>query len=534
MKYLVTSALPYANAPLHLGHVLEIVQTDIWTRHINLTEDEAYYFCASDTHGTPVMLKAKELDIKPEELISQIYENHLNTFKKFNINLTNFHTTHSPENEQLTAEIFNKSISDGYIKKKLISQLFDETEGIFLSDRFIKGTCPVCKKPDQYGDACEECGSTYDALDILQPISVLSNSTPIVKESEHYFFELSKLENYLESHIENINKQKPIKSKLSEWFNDGLKDWDVSRDAPYFGFKVPGETDKYIYVWMDAPVGYLASMKNWFETKGENFLEIANHKDTKLVHFIGKDIVYFHLLFWPAMLKVANFNNLEEVFVHGFLTIEGKKMSKSKGNFILADKALEHADADFYRYYLASKLNTDISDIDFSVEDFIQKVNSDLIGKYINIGSRTQNFIYKLSEGELQPNANVLSSGFVDTFQQIVKDTHNKEYSKALRAVMSIADKTNAYISEKEPWTKAKNGNDEECIAICSEALNVFKNLTIVLNPYIPEITKNIFDLLNLEHQTYKDLGKPLEGTINQFKPFISRLEKSELDGILE
>ena len=285
---------------------------------------------------------------------------------------------------------------------------------------------------------------------------------------------------------------------------------------------------------MDAPVGYLASMKNWFETKGENFLEIANHKDTKLVHFIGKDIVYFHLLFWPAMLKVANFNNLEEVFVHGFLTIEGKKMSKSKGNFILADKALEHADADFYRYYLASKLNTDISDIDFSVEDFIQKVNSDLIGKYINIGSRTQNFIYKLSKGELQPNANVLSSGFEDTFQQIVKDTHNKEYSKALRAVMSIADKTNAYISEKEPWTKAKNGNDEECIAICSEALNVFKNLTIVLNPYIPEITKNIFDLLNLEHQTYKDLGKPLEGTINQFKPFISRLEKSELDGILE
>ena len=534
MKYLVTSALPYANAPLHLGHVLEIVQTDAWVRHKNLTKDEALYFCASDTHGTPIMIKAKDTGIQPEELINEMHANHKNTFEQFNINLANFHSTHSEENKILTADIFKNAQDKGYIYKKNISQLFDENEGIFLADRFVKGSCPVCKAEDQYGDACEKCGSTYDALELINPISALSDSTPIIKESEHYFFQLNKLSDFLKSNIKQISKQPPIEAKLNEWLDEDLRDWDVSRDEPYFGFNIPGEDNKYIYVWMDAPVGYLASIQNWAESLNHNFNDLMNSKDTKLIHFIGKDIVYFHLLFWPAMLKTAGIESLDEVYVHGFLTIEGKKMSKSKGNFILADKALDYAPADYYRYYLSSKLNTDISDIDFSLDDFIQKVNSDLIGKYINIGSRTQNFLVKLNGSKIIPNSLSKSQEFKDNYAEIISQIDAKEYSKALRNIMMLADKINAYVSKEEPWDKAKNGDEETCLKICSESLNVFKDLTILLQSFIPEITSQALSMLNLEKLTYSDLGLDSINSVQKFKPFIRRLEKSEFEGILD
>jgi len=534
MKYLVTSALPYANAPLHLGHVLEIVQTDVWVRHKNLTEDEALYFCASDTHGTPIMLKAKELKITPEELIQNLHQEHKQTFDKFNVNLANFHSTHSEENKQLSAKIFQKALEKKYIHKKKISQFYDEKEQIFLSDRFIKGSCPLCGAEDQYGDACEKCGSTYDALELNNPKSVLSNTLPVIKESEHYFFKLNQLQDYLKTNIQNISKQPPIKAKLDEWLDEKLKDWDVSRDEPYFGFNIPGETMKYIYVWMDAPVGYLASIQHWANKNKINFEELMNKKDVKLIHFIGKDIVYFHLLFWPAMLKTSNIDNLEEVFVHGFLTIEGNKMSKSKGNFILADKALEFANPDYYRYYLCSKLNTDISDIDFSLDDFIQKINSDLIGKFINIGSRTQNFLVKLNNSEIATGNIEKSESFKPSYQEIIDLVDKKEYSKALKSIMAIADKINAYVSHEEPWSKAKNGYENKCVEICSEALNVFKDLTILLQPFIPSIAEKIFQLLNTKTLNYDDLSKDNLSKIQKFEPFISRLEKNDFDGILD
>ena len=534
MKYLVTSALPYANAPLHLGHVLEIVQTDTWVRHKNLTEHEALYFCASDTHGTPIMLKAKELGIKPEELINDLHANHKNTFEKFNINLTNFHSTHTAENEELTSDIFKSAQEKDYIYKKNISQLYDEKEGIFLADRFIKGSCPSCKQEDQYGDACEKCGTTYDALELIDPVSVLSGSKPIIRESEHYFFKLNKLSEYLKSKVSEISNQSPIKSKLNEWLDKELRDWDVSRDAPYFGFTIPGEEEKFIYVWMDAPVGYLASIKHWAHSQKINFTELMHEQDTKLVHFIGKDIVYFHLLFWPAMLKTAEIHNLEEVFVHGFLTIEGMKMSKSKGNFILADKALDFADADYYRYYLTSKLNTDISDIDFSVDDFIQKVNSDLIGKYINIASRTQNFLVKLNDSKIVPNSLSKSNEFDDIYHEIIAQIDTKEYSKALKNIMMLADKVNAYVSTEEPWSKAKQGNEADCLKVCSEALNVFKDLTILMQSFIPGIASKIFHMLNLDKLDYSDLNTDNITTVQKFKPFIGRLEKNEFEEILD
>jgi methionyl-tRNA synthetase len=534
MKYLVTSALPYANAPLHLGHVLEIVQTDVWVRHKNLSNEEALYFCASDTHGTPIMLKAKEMNVTPEELIKDIHEQHHQIFKSFNVKLANFHSTHSEENKHLTSEIFRNALENRYIHKKEISQLYDESEQIFLADRFIKGTCPACGAKEQYGDACEKCGSTYDALELKDPISVLSNTKPVVKKSEHYFFKLNELHTYLKKNVQKISNQSPIRAKLDEWLNEDLRDWDVSRDEPYFGFNVPGEESKYIYVWMDAPVGYLSSIQNWANQNDIDYVDLMNEDNVKLVHFIGKDIVYFHLLFWPAMLKTYGINNLDEVFVHGFLTIEGNKMSKSKGNFILADKALTFANPDYYRYYFCSKLNTDISDIDFSVSDFVQKINSDLIGKFINIGSRTQNFLVKLNNSKIAAGNIKKSLEFKKDYDEIINLIDKKEYSKALKNIMNIADKINAYVSSEEPWNKAKNGEEDKCIAICSEALNVFKDLTILLQSFIPSIADNIFLLLNASDFNYDDLSIDNLNEVQKFEPFITRLEKNDFDGILD
>ena len=403
-KILVTQALPYANAPLHLGHILEAVQTDIWTRYQNLNDNECHFFCADDTHGTPVMLKAKELGVTPENLIAYIYQNHLDTYKKYNINFANFHSTHSNENKDFSEFIYNKAKSKGLISKSIIKQLYDEEESMFLSDRFVKGTCPKCNSEDQYGDNCSKCGATYDVLEIKNPISTITNSKPITKESEHIFFDLAKQEKLLCNFLNDANLQKPVKNKLKEWLNDDLKKWDISRDKPYFGFEIPGEKDKYFYVWVDAPIGYLASIKNWADTnKIDSDKLLSKDSSFEMYHFIGKDISYFHGLFWPALLDAGDFKLPNGIFVHGFLTINGEKMSKSKGTGIMANEFADICDPETLRYYFAAKLNDKVEDIDLNFEDYVQRINSDLVGKYLNIASRSATFISK-NENKLSMN----------------------------------------------------------------------------------------------------------------------------------
>ena len=534
MKYLVTSALPYANAELHLGHVLEIVQTDAWVRHKKLQGHDALYFCASDTHGTPIMLKAKEQNIAPEDLVNDMKIKHEHTFNKFNVNLSNFHSTHSKESKDLVYDLYNKISASKHIYSKDIQQLFDDQENIFLADRFVKGGCPKCQADDQYGDACERCGTTYDALDLLDPISTLSKTKPSVKTSKHYFFSLSDFKDFLQTNIDNFSKQDPVKHKLSEWLDGDLNDWDISRDKPYFGFLIPGEEDKYIYVWLDAPVGYLSSIKNWCEQNDVDYDQLMNAEDTKLMHFIGKDIMYFHLLFWPATLHAAQLKQLEEVHVHGFMTIEGEKMSKSRGNFVLADEALNYAEADFYRYYICSKLSNDISDIDFSLEDFVQKVNSDLVGKFINIVSRTIKFVHKIGNGKIIADSSKLNQSFADRYEQIIAFTDNREYSKAIKEIMSIADEINAYISEQEPWNLAKEGKNDECLGVCSEAVQVFQSLNTLLHPFTPEISERVQELLNQTDLKYSNIFKPNLDEINEYSHIIKRLDIKEVNKLVD
>ena len=405
-KILVTQALPYANAPLHLGHILEAVQTDIWARFQNLNGNECLFFCADDTHGTPVMLKAKEMNITPEELIKQVYEDHRSTYGLYGINFTNFYTTHSDENKKYSEKIYLEAKKNNLISKEIVEQLYDEKEEMFLSDRFIKGSCPKCGEPDQYGDNCSKCGASYDVLEIKDPISTISNSTPIRKESEHIFFDLPQKIETLKKFLDESKLQKPIKNKLNEWLSDDLKKWDISRDAPYFGFKIPEEDNKYFYVWVDAPIGYIASMDNWFKDKNLDTEMIwSNNSNHEIYHFIGKDIAYFHGLFWPALLSSANLKLPDGIFVHGFLTVNGEKMSKSKGTGILAKKFAEICDPETLRYYFAAKLNDKVEDIDLNFEDFIQRINSDLVGKYLNIASRSASFLKK--------NNNYLSTNMI-------------------------------------------------------------------------------------------------------------------------
>ncbi len=532
MRYIVTSALPYANASLHLGHMLEAIQTDIWVRSLTLNSHEAYYFCASDTHGTPVMLKAKELNVSPEGLVTKMKIEHQKTFEDFNINLANFYTTHSKESEGLTLNIFNELIKNKNIYTREIIQLFDEQENIFLSDRFVKGKCPSCEAEDQYGDACEVCGKTYDALDLLNPVSTLSNTAPIKKKSFHYFFSLSKFKDFLKKRVPQLSNQKAVINKINEWLNDDLKDWDVSRDEPYFGFKVPGEESKFIYVWLDAPIGYLASIKNWCDQNDRKYEDFLT-KDSKLIHFIGKDIMYFHLLFWPATLQAAKEKQPDEVFVHGFMTIEGNKMSKSRGNYITANEALKFADADFYRYYIASKLSNDISDLDFSIQDFIQKINSDLVGKFINIPSRTSKFIQKYGNSKILPNSLELNDKYKDEFKRTISLIESRNFSQALKLIMSIADEVNTYISNKEPWTLAKNDNIEECLQVCSNALVIFCSLNTLLTPFIPEIANKISAFLKVNNSKFSDIHMQLVHEINEYDHIIKRLEEKNFEGML-
>ncbi len=514
--------MPYANGPLHLGHLLESIQTDIWVRFQNQSGNECLFFCADDTHGTPVMLKAKELDISPESLVKNVQKDHINTYDLYNINFTNFHTTHSDENKKYSEEIYKSSKEDNLISKKVVNQYFDTEEGIFLSDRFIKGECPKCSSEDQYGDGCEKCGATYNSKDLINPVSVLSNSTPELRDSEHIFFDLPKKRKMLEGFLKKADIQTSVKNKLNEWMDD-LRPWDISRDAPYFGFEIPNEKNKYFYVWLDAPIGYIASLANWASNNSKDINEYWSDKsDYEIVHFIGKDIAYFHCLFWPAILDSSNFKKPDSVYVHGFLTINGEKMSKSKGTGITTEDFAKHCDPELLRYYLASKLNDKVEDVDLNIEDLSQRINSDLVGKYLNIASRSSTFIEK--------NKGLLSSEVDKTLLKNIKNAadeirhfyDSRQYSKAVRLIMDMADHTNKYINDKKPWKLSNN----EAAEVATTATNAFRLITIYLSPILPKLTFEAFKLLGLDNQDYSNINDDLVSiTINKYEPLLQRME---------
>ena len=521
-KIIVTQALPYANASLHLGHILEAVQTDIWSRFQNKSGNECLFFCADDTHGTPVMLKAKELGKSPEDLIKEVQRDHEETYKLYDINFTNYHTTHSDENKKYSEQIYLKAKENDLITRRTINQLYDESESMFLSDRFVKGTCPKCGATDQYGDGCTKCGATYDVSELKNPVSVISGTQPVNKESEHIFFDLPKKLDTLKEFLATANLQKPITNKLSEWVNDDLQQWDISRDAPYFGFKIPEEDNKYFYVWLDAPIGYIASIDNWAtrNNKDMDLLWSAN-SNYEIYHFIGKDISYFHGLFWPALLSASDLRLPDGIFVHGFLTINGEKMSKSKGTGILAKEFAQLCDPETLRYYFAAKLNDKVEDIDLNFEDYVQRINSDLVGKYLNIASRCSSFIEKNSNKLSDTCDNHLLEEVIKQKENIKECFESRNYSKAIRLIMDIADLTNKYINDNTPWKK----DTKEAAHIATTALNVFNILTIYLSPIIPNITKGAFKFLNQDSQSFNDVELLLKNKINKYKPLLKRLE---------
>ena len=540
-KILVTSALPYANSPLHLGHIMESVQTDIWVRFQKINGHQCTYVCADDAHGTPIMLKAEELKITPEELIAQIYKDHKESLENFNIDHANFHTTHSEENKELSELIFRRLEEKNLIESKVIKQLYDKEKDMFLSDRYVKGTCPKCKADDQYGDNCEVCGGTYDATELLEPISVLSESVPEVKDSEHLFFKLSELKDSINGWIDSSFVQPQVVNKLSEWLDGELRDWDISRDKPYFGFSIPGHENKYFYVWLDAPIGYLASHKNYLDKIGDTktFEECwSPESDYEIYHFIGKDIMYFHTLFFPAMLKHSNFKTPDGVFVHGFLTLNGEKMSKSRGTFILAKTYLDNLDPEYLRYYFATKLGPGVDDVDLNLEDFKQRVNSDLVGKFINIGSRSAKFINKDFDNALasQLHNPELVKEFITIASSIKVLYEARDFNKAMREIMSLADKANQYVDKMQPWVLSKtNPKDEVIQQICTTSLNLFRILAIMLKPVTPELANKIAAFFNDHAYAWNSIDEPLlEQNINQFKPLLGRIDDQSIEQLIK
>ena len=532
-KILVTSALPYANGSIHIGHVLESVITDIWVRYQNINGNECLYFCADDTHGTPVMLKAKELGIDPEELIKRTKEEHIKSYSRFNINFDNFYTTHSDENKKYAEEIYEKCKEGNLIFKKEIEQFYDSEEGLFLSDRFIKGTCPKCGAEDQYGDGCSVCGTTYTPDDLLNPVSSLSNSELTKKRTEHVFFDLPQMKDFLENYLKDLTLQDPIKNKLNEWIDDGLKPWDISRDKPYFGFEIPGEKDKYFYVWLDAPIGYLASAKNWAENNNMDMKDLwGESSDYEIHHFIGKDIAYFHALFWPALLKSSNIRLPESINVHGFLTIDGEKMSKSNGTFINADDFAENYDGELLRYYFADKFNNSIDDLDFNEDEFIQKINSDIVGKYLNIASRVSKFIEKNGDN-LSANLDVdFIEKNLSMIDEVIEHYENLNLSKSVKIIMKMADEVNKYINENEPW----KSSEEKAVEVSSTAINCFRVISILLNPVLPTITSKALEVFNdSATNDFNNIKDYLVDTkINPYKPLLKRLEKAKINEEIE
>ena len=522
-KILVTQALPYANAPLHLGHILEAVQTDIWTRFQNLNGNECHFFCADDTHGTPVMLKANEMGITPEKLIEDVYQDHKSTYELYDINFANFYSTHSDENKKYSEFIYKCAKENKLISKSVVEQYFDEKEKMFLSDRFIKGTCPKCGAENQHGDNCGVCGASYNVLEIENPVSTISNTKPVKKESEHIFFDLPAKRDMLKEFIEKVDIQESIKNKLKEWLGDDLKKWDISRDAPYFGFEIPGEDNKFFYVWVDAPIGYIASISNWANSNQIEMEDLwSENSSYEIYHFIGKDIAYFHGLFWPALLSSAKLKLPSGINVHGFLTINGEKMSKSLGTGILAKDFAKITNPETLRYYFAAKLNNKVEDIDLNFDDYVQRINSDLVGKYLNIASRSASFLKK-NKNNLSDdiNAEIINS-LLNKKDEIINLYEKKEYSKVIRLIMDLADYVNKYINEETPWKK----DEDEAVKISTTALNAFKILSIYLHPVIPNLTNEAFNFLNIIDFTFDSIEKPLTKKINNYKPLLNRLEK--------
>ena len=522
-KILVTQALPYANAPLHLGHILEAVQTDIWSRFQNLNGNECHFFCADDTHGTPVMLKANEMGITPEKLIEDVYQDHKSTYELYDINFANFYSTHSDENKKYSEFIYKCAKENKLISKSVVEQYFDETEKMFLSDRFIKGTCPKCGAENQHGDNCGVCGASYNVLEIENPVSTISNTKPVKKESEHIFFDLPAKRDMLKEFIEKVDIQESIKNKLKEWLGDDLKKWDISRDAPYFGFEIPGEDNKFFYVWVDAPIGYIASISNWANSNQIEMEDLwSENSSYEIYHFIGKDIAYFHGLFWPALLSSAKLKLPSGINVHGFLTINGEKMSKSLGTGILAKDFAKITNPETLRYYFAAKLNNKVEDIDLNFDDYVQRINSDLVGKYLNIASRSASFLKK-NKNNLSDdiNAEIINS-LLNKKDEIINLYEKREYSKVIRLIMDLADYVNKYINEETPWKK----DEDEAVKISTTALNAFKILSIYLHPVIPNLTNEAFNFLNIIDFTFDSIEKPLTKKINNYKPLLNRLEK--------
>ncbi len=540
-KIMVSSALPYANGSIHMGHLVEYIQSDIWARFQKLRGHDCTYVCAADAHGTPIMITAREKNVTPEALVTRVAAEQHEDLKAFGVAFDNFHSTHSAENEELVRKMYLALRDAGHVYTKTIEQAFDEKENMFLPDRFVRGTCPRCKSPDQYGDSCEVCGATYNPRDLIEPMSVLSETTPVWRDSEHYFFRLSEYGDRLRAWIDSANLHQNITSKLEEWFQAGLQDWDISRDAPYFGFRIPDTDDKYFYVWLDAPVGYLASFLHLCRRRDDlDFDEYWNaDSENEVYHFIGKDIVYFHTLFWPAVLEGSGFRTPTSVFAHGFLTINGKKMSKSRGTFINARTYLDsNLDPSYLRYYYAAKLGPSMEDIDLNLDDFIARVNADLIGKLVNIASRCAGFIGKRFGGRLADELDDpdLYARFSADAETIAGHYENREYSKAMRQIMALADEANRYIEQKKPWAMIKDQALEgEVQAVCTQGLNLFRVLIIYLTPVVPVLAAASQTLFREKSWSWSDVEKPLLGLeINRYEPLLTRVEVSKVEAMVE
>lgn len=544
-KILVTSALPYANGDIHIGHLLEYVQTDIWVRFQKSRGHQCFYVCADDTHGTPVMLRAEKEGKTPEAFIQESQAAHEKDFKDALIGFDNYYTTHSQESKELTQNIYLKLKEAGHISSKTINQLYDPEKNMFLPDRFVKGTCPKCKSEDQYGDNCDKCGATYTTTELINPKSAVSGATPITKESEHFFFDLKGFESFLRDWLSSgtlegtPHVQPEVQNKMNEWLDD-LRQWDISRDAPYFGWEIPGEKDKYFYVWLDAPIGYMASFKNLCDKRDDiNFDDFwGKDSDAEVYHFIGKDIIYFHTLFWPSVLKGAGYRTPSAVWAHGFVTVNGNKMSKSKGTFIKARTYLEHFRPEFLRYYYAAKLSSRIDDFDLNLEDFVQRVNSDLVGKLVNIASRCAGFISKQFDGKLcdtviEPE---LMNEFTEASETLADHYENRDFGRAVKHIMALADKANAYIANEEPWKLVKNDETKErAHQVCSLGINMFKALTTYLAPVLPELAGKVQDFLKLDNLNWPSAQDVLTGhEINKFKPMMQRIDMKQVEAMIE
>ncbi|KPM79585.1 methionine--tRNA ligase [Cobetia sp. UCD-24C] len=538
-KILVTSALPYANGSIHLGHLLEYIQTDIWVRFQKSRGHECHYVCADDAHGTAIMLRAEQEGVTAEQLIQRVSDEHQADFAKFGVGFDNYHSTHSPENRAHSERIYLALRDAGHIATRDIEQMFDPVKGLFLADRFIKGTCPKCKTEDQYGDNCEACGAAYTPAELIDPVSAISGATPEMRTSTHYFFKLPNFAEFLQEWTKSGRVQSQISNKLQEWFEAGLAEWDISRDAPYFGFEIPDAPGKYFYVWLDAPIGYLASFQNLCEKQGIDFDSYWKaDSDAEVYHFIGKDIVYFHALFWPAMLEGAGMRTPTGVNCHGFVTVNGAKMSKSRGTFIKADTYAQFLNPEYLRYYFAAKLTSGVDDLDLNLDDFTARVNSDLVGKVVNIASRCAGFVKKFGDGKLSATCAEpeLVERFIAAGEGIAADFEAREFARAMRKVMELADEANTYIADKAPWAMAKeDGREQEVLDVCSVGINLFRQLMVYLAPVVPELTDKARDFLNLESLDWASRESVLtDHAINKFKPLLTRVEPERIDKMLE